>query len=173
MRYTMLCVAGVAVGAACYAASCSHSDDGCPWYEDFAPPSAKIALINGATNQPICKDVSVSVDRGPILQYEKLCQYWIPEWFPTDAGSALTLKVSGFMDAQLTFPAVEDRCGDLAEPPFQTVVLAPQPTPDAGVLLPVPPDAGVPANMDAAGDAGGDAGDGDAGGSGDVALDGL
>lgn len=161
------------VGVAWSITSCSHSDDGCPWFDDFAPPSAKITLVNGATNQPICKDVSVSVDRGPIVQYEELCQYWIPEWFPTDAGAALTLKVSGFMDTQLTFLAVEDRCGDLTEPPPQTVVLTPQPTPDAGIPVPTPQDAAVPANMDAAGDAGGDAAEADGGASGDAALDGL
>lgn len=157
MRRTFFAFAATVGAAAWFMPSCTSNDEGCLWFDDYAPPSAKIVLIDGATNQPICMGISPSVDRGDIIPFPELCRFEIPLWYPTDAGSGILLQVNGFVDEMLTFPVEVDRCGAIKEPPAQNVVLTPVPVPDASVPEPLP-DAAVSPPMDAGADAGADGG---------------
>jgi hypothetical protein len=101
------------------------ASDRCPSFDFFAPPSAKVQLVDGQTGQVICTD-TVTSNRGEAVFHPEVCEFWLPAWFPmADAGASLSLKAQGYFEQQVDFPVSVDDCGDFEAPPVQRVVLTP------------------------------------------------
>jgi len=160
---TSALVALVAFGA------CSSDSDGCTWFDDYRPPSARLQLVNGSTGMPVCDGMKVESERGPVIPLVDICEYRVPVWFANDAGVArVVLQARGFLDTPVDFVESRDRCGALIQPELQIIPLTPEPEAPPPVVAP-------PVTTPSVKDAGvGDAGVSDGGASADASpmLDG-
>ncbi len=100
---------------------------------DYAPPSARLLLIDSATGEKICDADVTTCDGRNVFARAADCVYEVPDWADAELGSTAWLMVAGYQLKKVTFPSPQpDACGELDAPELQELELTPAATPPVG-----------------------------------------